>query len=172
MTTVYAGVLPGDLDAIVRTGLDHGGNAVEPFVDGVDWWLRCCLSHAGPRDRLAIIAYSPFPWRSPYRETGPVVVHADPSDCPGHDGAFPQAFDGVRQVVRAFGTEGGRSRTQIYELNRLVEPGDGLEAVVEGVLDDPRVDRVHVHNVLSQCFSFAASRPDRRGAAQTTSSDW
>lgn len=84
----------------------------------------------------------------------------------------PQALDGVRQVVRAFGTEGRRSHTQIDELNRLVEPGDGLEAAVDGVLDDPRVERVHVHNVLSQCFRLAASRPDRRRAARTASSDW
>jgi hypothetical protein len=105
---------------------------------------------------LAIIAFSPFPWNSPYRETGPVVVHGD--SCPGTTSAYPSQFDQRDQVVRVFGDDGGRHHTQVYELNRLVRAGDGLKAAVQEILCDDRVEFVHVHNVLSQCYSFTATR--------------
>lgn len=84
------------------------------------------------------------------------MVHA--RGCAGASGRFPGSFEARRQVVRAFGEDGGRIRTQVYELHRLVEPGDGLQTIIERILDDPRVEFVLSHNVLPQCFSFAARR--------------
>lgn len=145
------------LSHVLARGVDHGGNPVETFIDDEGGWpLRCCLTDSREGDELAIIAFSPFSWRSPYRETGPVVVHA--GACPGHDGRFPAQFEERDQIVRAFGDDSGRVNTQVYDRNRLVRAGDGLARAVEEVLSDPRVREVHVHNVISQCFSFAASR--------------
>lgn len=134
---------------------DDVGARIEPFIDAEGGWpLRCCLCDSRPGDRLAIIGYSPFSWVGPYRETGPVVVHVQ--GCPGHDGAFPQHFEHRDQVVRAFGSDAGRINTQVYDQNRLVRAGEGLQAVITVVLADPRVREVHVHNVVSQCFNFTA----------------
>lgn len=157
METTWTGINGHDLDRLRAEGTDHGGNPVEPFIDAEGGWpLRCCLADSRPDDRLAIVAWSPFPWLGAYRETGPVVVHAD--RCRGATGGFPVQFESRDQVVRAFGSDDGRERTQVYGLNRLVRAGDGLRAYVEGVLDDPRVEFVHVHNVVSQCFNFSAAR--------------
>jgi hypothetical protein len=39
-----------------------------------------------------------------------------------------------------------------------VEPGDGLLRSLWEILADPRVEFVQARNVLSQCYSFTASR--------------
>jgi len=157
MDITYTGISAQELASILERGTDDGGNAIASFADDDGGWpLRCCLRDSAPGDRLAIIALSPFPWSSPYRETGPVVVHSD--SCPGTTSGHPSQFDQRDQVVRAFGDDAGRRHTQVYDLNRLVRAGDGLEAAVQEILCDDRVDFVHVHNVLSQCYSFTATR--------------
>lgn len=153
----YRGVDPQELDAVLRTGVDHAGHPVEPFADPAGGWpLRCCLSDSAPGDRVAIIAFSPFPWTSPYRAIGPVVVHADP--CPGPSGRYPAQFDGRDQVVRAFGDDGERIHTQVYDRHRLVRAGGGLPEAIAEALSDPRVEFVQASNVLAGCYSFTATR--------------
>ncbi|GGB23414.1 hypothetical protein GCM10011492_11620 [Flexivirga endophytica] len=159
----YHGLDPHELAQVLDRGIDQGGNPVEPFTDYDGGWpLRCCLADSCPGDVIAIIAFSPFSWHGPYRETGPVVVHA--AGCPGHDGRFPVQFEGRDQVLRAFGDDAGRVNTQVYDRHRLVRAGDGLASAIDAILADPRVREVHAHNVISQCFSFAAAAP-REGMA-------
>lgn len=166
-TTVVCRALdPRELTRVLAGGIDHAGHPVEPFTDHEGGWpLRCCLTDSQPGDQLAIIAFSPFAWTSPYRETGPVVVHA--SGCPGHDGRFPAQFEGRDQIVRAFGDDDGRVNTQVYDQHRLVSAGDGLARAIDEILADPRVREVHVHNVIAQCFSFSATREPMRLLRQT-----
>ena len=97
------GISPDELAGIRERGIDQGGNPVEPFVDADGGWpLRCCLTDSTPGERIAIVAWSPFPWKSPYRELGPIVIHAD--DCPTpHDGSFPAQFEDHRQVLPSYG---------------------------------------------------------------------
>ncbi|MDF8262672.1 DUF1203 domain-containing protein [Luteipulveratus flavus] len=159
MTLLITGMPGADLLTMLATGRDDTGAAIEPFEDEEGGWrLRCCLQDSRPGDRLAVIGYSPFAWSGPYRETGPVVVHVE--GCPGHDGGFPVQFEERDQVIRAFGDDGGRVNTQVYDRNRLVRAGAGLATAIETVLADPRVREVHAHNVTSQCFSFAATTPE------------
>src|SRR4051812_27086723 len=116
-STTYeiTGLDPAELDALLHAGVDHAGVPVEPFEDAEGGWpLRCCLTDSEPGDRLAIVAFSPFPWSSAYRETGPVVVHV--AGCPGPpDGSLPPQFHGRRQVLRAYGADGGSEHTQVYD---------------------------------------------------------
>lgn len=157
MTIVFEGLDPVELQRIMRDGVDHAGSPVAPFVDGDgDWPLRCCLTDSRPGDRLAIIAFSNFPWISPYRTTGPVVVHAEP--CAGVTGAYPLQFDDRTQVVRAYGRGDDREHSLIYDLNAIVPAGGGLADSIDRVLRDDRVEFVHVHNVISGCYSFTARR--------------
>lgn len=157
MDITYTGIGADELASILERGTDEGGNRVEPFTDDDGGWpLRCCLRDSCPGDRLAIMAFSPFPWVGPYRETGPIVVHSE--GCPGKVAGYPSQFDQRDQIVRAFGDDAGRHHTQVYGLNRMVRAGDGLEAAVREALGDDRVEFVHVHNVISQCYSFTATR--------------
>ena len=151
----YLGITACDLEALLARGVDDAGAPIEGFQDAEGGWpLRCCLSDSVPGDAIAIVGHSPFPWVSPYRETGPIVVHT--KNCPGPSEGFPHQFEARAQVVKAFGRDAGRTRTQVYDLNALVEPGQGLEHRIGLILQDPRVEEVHVHNVVSQCFNFKA----------------
>lgn len=151
----YSGITARDLKALLARGVDDAGAPIEGFQDIEGGWpLRCCLTDSVPGDAIAIVGHSPFPWVSPYRETGPIVVHTE--NCPGPTEQFPRQFEARAQVVKAFGRDAGRIRTQVYDLNALVQPGQGLARHISLILQDPRVEEVHVHNVVSQCFSFKA----------------
>lgn len=172
------GTDPEQLEALRRSGFDHHGLAFEPFVDDVagsggGWPLRCCLTDSRPGDRLAIVAWSPFPWGGAYAMTGPVVIHADrcPSapdqatHCGSHHrgshhcgtapaGALPAAFEQRSQILRAY----DGAHLQVYDLARLVEPGQGLSEALTEILAYPRADLVQSFNVLHGCWSFTARR--------------
>lgn len=157
MHVTYSGIPAAELDQLQRTHVDVDGNTGEPFVDTEGGWpLRCCLALSVPGDELLIAASSPFPWASAYRETGPVVVHA--SACDGHDGRFPEAVADTDLVLRAYGSDGGRERTQVYDRNRYVASGGAVERFVAEALADPRVEFVQGRSALAGCFRFAASR--------------
>ena len=141
--------------AVLRaTGLDQRGNAVEPFVDDQGGWpLRCCLQDSRPGERIAIVAWSPFPWAGPFAEVGPIVIHAH--DCGGPAGrGIPQQFLGRRQLVRPY----GHDRRIAYE-DVVVVDGDGsLPEVLRDVLERPWIDFALVRNLEAGCYSFTVRR--------------
>jgi Protein of unknown function (DUF1203) len=148
------GTDPEQLSVLRATGIDHHGLPVESFVDtGGGWPLRCCLRDSTIGDELAIVAWSPFSWNGAYRTTGPIVIHARACAQPS-DGSFPPEFADRRQVLRAYGADD----RLVYDLNRIVEPGEGLAEVVDVLLADPRVEFVQSFSVLSGCYSFTAHR--------------
>ncbi|QIG45017.1 DUF1203 domain-containing protein [Nocardioides anomalus] len=152
MTYRITGADPDALADLLHRCVDHAGNRVAPFEDDDGGWaLRCCLTDSVPGDQIAVVAFSPFPWRSAYAETGPVVVHV--AGCPGPpDGTLPPQFHERRQVLRVY----GHDRRQAYDLHRVVEPG-GLAEALEALVADERVECVHARNVVAGCWSFAAT---------------
>jgi hypothetical protein len=149
------GADPAALAELRSSGVDHGGNPVEPFVDHEGGWpLRCCLQDSQPGDEVAIVAWSPFPWRGAFAEIGPVVVHT--SDCGGPPSTgVPPQFLARPQVVRPY----GRDRRIAYDDVVIVEPDGSLPAVLSDVLARESVDFVLVRNVKAGCYSFTARRP-------------
>jgi hypothetical protein len=144
----------GGLEALWRGGRDASGDAVEPFVD-VDggWPLRCCLTDSVPGERVAVVAWSPYPWRGPYAETGPVVVHAEPCAGPVGSGVPPQ-FLTRPQRLRPY----GRDRRIAYDRIRLVDGDGSLPDVLVELLADDEVDFVQARNVAAGCYSFTVRR--------------
>ncbi|MDQ4038222.1 MAG: DUF1203 domain-containing protein [Actinomycetota bacterium] len=151
------GLEPKRLDEFWNTKLDHAGNAAEPFLDDAGGWpLRCCLRDSAPGDELAIVAWSPFPWRGPYAETGPVVVHARPCDLSEGFDEVPAQFRGRRQILRPYGTD----QRIAYDQVRLIEADEDLEAAIAELLAVEDIDFVHARNVLAGCYSFTIERAD------------
>jgi hypothetical protein len=152
------GADPRELDELRERGIDHGGNAVEPFVDDDGGWpLRCCLRDSEPGDELAIVAWSPFPWRGPFAELGPIAIHA--RRCAGvtADGVPAQLLTRP-QLARPY-TTGHR----IAYDDVVVVDGDGsLPAVLERLLASPEIELVVVRNVLAGCYSFTATLASAR----------
>jgi len=153
MAATFTGVDTNELDHVLAVGVDHGGNAIEPFLDSDGGWpLRCCLDDSRPGDRVVIIAWSPMPWPGPYAEVGPVVVHA--GGCPGHDPAdrLPADFDSRAMVLRPYGYD---RRIAYHHVRQIADGGSLTEHVTELLaLDD--VDFVHGRNVTGGCYAFTA----------------
>ena len=148
------GADPAALAALRSTGVDHGGNPVVPFTDPDGGWpLRCCLTDSLPGDELAVVAWSPFPWRGVFAEVGPIVVHAD--DCGGVQGSgVPPQFLGRRQVLRPYGFD------QRLDYDRLVvvDADGSLPDVLAELVSHRDVAFVLSRNLLAGCYSFTARR--------------
>jgi uncharacterized protein DUF1203 len=129
-----------------RISIDHDGGSP----------LRCCLSHAQPGERVALVAYEPLRrWAEatgadpgPYLERGPVFIHAD--GCPGFDGAvYPGAR---RRVFRRYDRDG-------HILGgRLVDAEQDHDAVLGEMFADGQTELVHVRAVEFGCFLYEAAR--------------
>lgn len=140
---------------VLDRGVDHGGNPIEPFVDAEGGWpLRCCLADSAPGDRIAIIAWSPFPWRGAYAETGPIVVHAEPCEGVAPLDHLPTEFDSRPMTLRPY-THDHRIH---YERVTHLPTGAGITAAVVQLLGDPDIAEVYGRNATGGCFAFRASR--------------
>jgi hypothetical protein len=142
---------PVRLAAMREAGADEHGN---PFATApaAGWEpLRCCLTVATAGEAIALISYTPFETRSPWAETGPVFVHAEP--CGGYDrraGLPPKLRTGPR-ILRSYRAD----RTLDYDHMTYVGDGADIEAAVRQLLAAPGVDEVHVRAATAQCFTFA-----------------
>ena len=154
MTLHVTGIDIEELALALAGGHDHAGNPIEPFVDDDGGWpLRCCLGNSEPGDQIAIIAWSPFPWKGAYAETGPVVVHT--SGCPGSpDSVLSDEFDARAMVLRPY----GYNQRIAYHQVRHIEAGASLSAELEALLGEADVDFVHGRNVTGGCYAFTATR--------------
>ena len=144
-----------ELAEVRSTGRDRAGHRVEPFVDDEGGsQLRCCLRLSRAGERLLLVGHAPLAADRPWREVGPVFIHASP--CTGHDtpGSVPSWFDDAPRVLRAYDAGGA----MIHAANRVVEARAGVAAALDAVFEDPRVSQVHVRNLVAQCFVATAVR--------------
>lgn len=156
MTTLTTGFeihpIPESVLAGVRASGDNGDATVEHLVAEGGEPLRCCLRNADPGERAILYSYElPLP-PSPYRETGPVYVHAEPCAGPVSRTAYPAEWRGRPQVLRAYDRRG-----RIHEATR-VHDGRDPEAAIAEVLAIPEVAYLHSRNVAYGCYMFAITR--------------
>ena len=145
-----------ELDGIRSTGRDPSGHRAEPFVDVEGGsQLRCCLRRSTPGEHLLLVGHAPLAVDRPWREVGPVFVHA--TVCGGYDAPHrvPAWFDEQPRVVRAY----DRTGAMRYAANRVVEAGEGVARALEEVFADSEVAEAHVRNHVAQCFIARAVRP-------------
>jgi len=150
--TVHA-IDPARLDAAREVGADEFGNPFTPYdATGRGEPLRCCLRFARPGERIALVSWAPFTEVSPWREVGPVYVHAD--RCAGFAGpGLPPELDRGPRLLRTYHADGSMD----YAHNTLTDDED-LAPLIETLLAEPGVATVHVRTVLPQCFLYAVTR--------------
>jgi hypothetical protein len=144
---------PARLDGVRERGADDHGNpftAYDATGDGEP--LRCCLRYARPGEQIALISWAPFTEVSPWREVGPVYVHAE--RCEGYaEPWLPGELRRGPRVLRTYRADGSMD----YGHNTLVGEED-LEPELDRLLSEPEVATVHVRTVLPQCFLYAVTR--------------
>lgn len=158
MSTVTATFLidaipPAALAEIRGTGYDVAGNTFRPYPTGQGGEpLRCCLRPARAGERIALIAYQPPGGSGPYRETGPVFVHAARCDGYPAGSGWPPGFRDRQQVLRAYDRD-GRIADAVLVDAAVAEHG------IAALLADPRVTVVQSRNVRYGCYMFTIRRP-------------
>ncbi|WP_265447544.1 DUF1203 domain-containing protein [Flexivirga meconopsidis] len=113
--------------------------------------LRCCLRNAEPREQLLLTSYSPPLPDSPYREHGPIFLHADATDCTPLPAGFPPMSSARRQALRAYDERGWIRETE------LAEPGESA-ALTTKLLAEPGVSFVEVRSPGHGCYMFRVRR--------------
>jgi hypothetical protein len=131
-----------------RAAFDDFGNALEPAVQSGP--CRHCLRYALPGERLVLVAYSPFETRNPYRETGPIFLHAD--GCERYaGGALPPDFAQRPIVLRAYDAAQTIARAEVVV--------DGTtEQRIAGLVADPEIAWVHARSLTHGCYLFRIDR--------------
>jgi hypothetical protein len=113
--------------------------------------LRCCLRNAVEGEDLILFNYElPLP-PSPYREAGPVFIHANPCSGPESVTSYPVAWIGRPQVLRAYNHRG-------WIHDALTHDGTNPDPLILQFLADPEVEQVHSRNVAYGCYMFTITR--------------
>ncbi|HKE38146.1 MAG TPA: DUF1203 domain-containing protein [Candidatus Baltobacteraceae bacterium] len=112
---------------------------------------RHCLRRAKEGERLVLFSYSPFDARNPYKEVGPVFVHAD--GCPRYakNDRLPEDFSNRPIVLRGYDAE-----QRIAEVSVVVD--GSTERRVEELLADPGIEFVHARSFTHGCYLFRVDR--------------
>lgn len=113
---------------------------------------RRCLTDAQVGEALLLTSADPFETDSAYRSRSPIYLHAD--GCPGADYSTtlpPIVFQRL-QAVRAYDAGAMMLSAELAE-------GSELEDLITGLLANPDVSYLHVHNALPGCFNFRVERP-------------
>ena len=153
-TITYEGIDPAELERVLASGVDHGGNPIEPYIDDEGGMpLRCCMADAVRGDRLAIIAWSPFRWQNAYRETGPIVVHTEGCEPVASLDALPPDMNLRPMILRPYGPD----HTIAYHHVRQIPAAEGLGQHVEDLLALDDVELVQGRNPVGGCYAFTAS---------------
>jgi hypothetical protein len=113
---------------------------------------RRCLRDAAEGEMVVLLSYDPFVdgADTPYRQPGPIFVHAGPCAYePSYE--LPEQLTRRLLSVRSFGGDH-------LMLGGVVVQGSELETTATRLLDDGAVSYLHVHNAGPGCF---AARIDR-----------
>jgi hypothetical protein len=137
------------------TRTDDYGNPLAPVVADAPGAFPCrhCLRDAEPGEELLLASHSPFALPGPYKEVGPVFVHAEP--CARFD-----AHDVPLQLRRRLLALRGYDRTQALVGATVVE-GATVEGELERLLARDDVAFVHVRFARPGCFACRIDRASR-----------
>jgi len=141
---------PAELDEIRRNGRDAAGNLPAPWPDPTGVPLRCCLRRARTDEEVLLVSYAPLRTQSPWREWGPVFVHAWPCEGWVADSGLPPELRQGPRVLRGYRADGSLDYTAI----RVVQDGEDIERPLQELVADPEVHEVHVRALAEQCFTY------------------
>ena len=115
---------------------------------------RHCLTEIPAGEPMLVLAYSPFPGRQPYAETGPIFLCARP--CAGHpvEHDLPAMFRGWQQALVRGYTAAHRIR---YGSGRVTDMQQVVRAAEE-IFRDPEVRYIHLRSASYNCYQCRIER--------------
>ena len=114
---------------------------------------RHCLHDAAPGDELILTGHSPFDQRGPYKEVGPIFLHA--AGCPAY--ASPTVIPPV--VRRRLVTIRAYDESQSIVDADVVDGADA-ESLIERLFADTRTRYLHARTARFGCFLCRIERAE------------
>ena len=131
---------------IRETLRDNYGHKLKEAVLSHRALCRYCLADGDLRETQILFSYSPFyENKTPYAEVGPVFIHAECKQYDSRNG-FPQDLK-----TRNYLTVRGYSNDQLLISGEMCK-GEGIEATIERMFQQSRVDYIHINDARSGCF--------------------
>ena len=112
---------------------------------------RVTLEDAEPGESVLLVNYEHLAVNTPYRSTHAVFVREWAATCAPINNRIPEQLTIRLLSIRAFDADG-------MMVDADVVHGDESEPVIRRLLDNPRVDFLHIHNAKPGCY---AARVDR-----------
>ena len=112
---------------------------------------RHCLSDAIPGEGLVLASHSPFDQPGPYREVGPVFVHAEPCARYGDERVAPEQLRRRLLALRGYDF-----RQRIVAAD--VVQGSDFEPLLARLFERSDVDYVHVRFARTGCYACRIER--------------
>jgi len=111
---------------------------------------RHCLRWAQPGERMVLFPFAAIAPGRPYSESGPIFVHAEPCERYAATHEFPPDFRNGR-ALRAYNSERDMIAAEVAN-------GEGPEAVIERLLQEPETAFVHVRSASHGCYTMEVER--------------
>ena len=145
---IFEAMPTGDAQRIWDGGPDAYGNPPERAVsDGSGLPCRHCVQMIADGKPYLIIAYRPFESITPYAETGPVFLHADPCQRAESSGELPQSLDSPSYLVRGYSDD----QRIVYGTGSVVARVD-VSRYAGALFANPAVAFVDVRSASNNCF--------------------
>lgn len=135
-----------DDDALARYGARRMTVDAKPGYP-----CRVTLEDAEPGESVLLVNYEHLAVNTPYRSTHAVFVREGAGTCPPIANRIPEQLTIRLLSIRAFDVDG-------MMVDADVVHGKESEPLIRKLLDDPRVDFLHIHNAKPGCY---AARVDR-----------
>ena len=114
---------------------------------------RVSLADANVGDELLLLQFDHLLTRSPYRACGPVFVRRGARRAVLAPGEIPPYVTRRWMSVRAYDADDMMIAADLCD-------GSDVRGAIEGLLADPAVAFVHLHNARRGCFSCRVERVD------------
>jgi hypothetical protein len=149
-------IVPLDTDLVDRwrtAGADDYGNPLTPVVADKPAAFPCrhCLRDAEPGEPLLLASHSPFALPGPYKEVGPVFVHAERCE------RWRGGADVPAQLRRRLLALRGYDRQQTI-VDAVVVEGAAMDSELERLLARGDVAFVHARFARTGCFACGIER--------------
>jgi hypothetical protein len=136
-----------------RTKADpYGNESLEPIrvEDPKGYPCRLCLEDAQVGEEVLLFSYSPFERPAPYRNLGPIFVHAH-ACAPYAGDTVPELLRGRLLALRSYGTDDRMVDCDVVQ-------GSEIESTLSRLFSNAKARYVHVHNARPGCFMARVDR--------------
>jgi hypothetical protein len=152
MAFTIAAITTPESEAARTSPADSYGNRLEPEIQTAPGNpCRHCLRRAKTGERLILTSYSPYDRQNPYKEVGPIFVHADGCERYDRCAEFPEDFLGRPIVLRGYDADQRIAKVAV------VVDGSTI-AQTNALLADPAIAFVQARSFTHGCYLFRIDR--------------